>query len=132
MTILLTQLREGNQEASNKLIPLIYRELRRRASTCIASGPVILSGHRTGSRGLPRLSADKGRGRTALTFRHCRTHAGGSVGLCPVSHAASGGDGVQKVEIDDELLIANDKLENVIAMDGCWNGWHRLIHGRAA
>ena len=28
-----------------------------------------------------------------------------------------GGDGAQKVEIDDELLITNDKLENVIAMD---------------
>jgi hypothetical protein len=44
VTLLLTELREGNQDAANRLMPLIYSELRRTAGpTCSASDPVTLS-----------------------------------------------------------------------------------------
>src|ERR1035441_8216474 len=33
VTLLLTELREGNQEAANRLMPLIYSELRRMAGS---------------------------------------------------------------------------------------------------
>src|ERR1039457_3153826 len=33
VTLLLTQLREGNREAANRLIPLVYNELRRMAGS---------------------------------------------------------------------------------------------------
>ena len=33
VTLLLNELREGNQEAANRLIPLIYSELRRMAGS---------------------------------------------------------------------------------------------------
>ena len=33
VTLLLTELREGNQDATNRLMPLIYNELRRMAGS---------------------------------------------------------------------------------------------------
>ena len=123
VTILLTQLREGNQEASNKLIPLIYRELRRMAGvymhrerpshTLQATALVheaylrLAGGQPTQWQNRAHFFAIAAHTMREVLLDYARSH-----------HAAKrGGDGAQKVEIDDELLITNDKLENVIAMD---------------
>ena len=123
VTMLLAQLREGNPDAANELIPLIYNELRRMAGACmqherpghtlqatalVNEAFVRLAGRQQGpwqNRAHFFAIAAHTMRRVLLDHARCR-HAG-----------KRGGRNARKVEIDEVLLISEDKLEDVIALD---------------
>jgi RNA polymerase sigma-70 factor (ECF subfamily) len=124
VTLLLTQVRDGNQEAANQLIPLIYKELRQMAGACMR-----------GERPSHTLQA------TALVNEaYMRLVGGGNpvewqnrahffaiaahtmrevlMDYARRSRAANrGGGDNQRVELDEGFSVASGKLEEVIAID---------------
>ena len=123
VTLLLAQLREGNREAANDLIPLIYNELRRmagsymqherpghtlQATALVHEAYVRLAGEQQGPwQNRAHFFAIAAHTMRQVLLDHARRrHAG-----------KRGGNNARKVEIDEVLLIAEDKLEDVIAID---------------
>jgi RNA polymerase sigma factor (TIGR02999 family) len=124
VTLLLTELREGNQEAANQLMPLIYSELRKMAGSYMQRER---PGHTLQATALVnevymRLAG----GATApwqnrAHFFGIAAHAMREVLLDYArSHVAGkrGGKDAQKVDLDAEQLRGiSPKIENVIAID---------------
>jgi len=123
VTRLLGQLRAGKQEAGNQLVPLIYDELRRIASaqmrrerpghTLQATAVVHEAYMRlAGEQGIPWQNRAHFFAIAAQTMRRVlldyarQRHAG-----------KRGGEGARKVTIDAELLIGDDRIEEVVALD---------------
>jgi RNA polymerase sigma factor (TIGR02999 family) len=123
ITALLAQVREGNREAADLLIPQIYSELRRIAGA-------LMQGERPGH----TLQA------TALVHEAYLRMVGGGAANCQNRahffaiaahtmrqvlldyarrrHAEKrGGSDAGKVDLDTGLLISEDKLEDVLAID---------------
>jgi RNA polymerase sigma-70 factor (ECF subfamily) len=123
VTLLLTELREGNQEAANRLMPLIYRELRRMAGaymqrerpghTLQATALVNEVYMRlTGGESAPWQNRAHFFGVAAHAMRevlldYARRHIAGK----------RGGKDAHKVEIDVDLRGVSPKIENVIVID---------------
>lgn len=123
VTLLLGQLRAGNQEVAGQLVPLIYAELRRiagaqmgreRPGHTLQATAVVHEAYMrlAGEQDIPWQNrahffaiAAKTMRRVLLDYARQR-HAG-----------KRGGEGARKVEIDAELLIGDDRLEDVIALD---------------
>ncbi|MGA7411990.1 MAG: sigma-70 family RNA polymerase sigma factor [Bryobacteraceae bacterium] len=123
VTRLLAQLRGGNQDAANQLVPLIYKELRRMARSYMRQER---PGHTLQATALVheaymRLAAgDQGPWQNRAHFFAHAAHAMRQVLMdCARRRHADkrGGGEARKVQIDAELLIAADKLEDVIAID---------------
>ena len=123
VTLLLNELREGNQEAANRLIPLIYSELRRMAGSYMLRER---AGHTlqatalvnevylrlTGGETVPWQNRAHFLGTAAHAMRevlldYARRHIAGK----------RGGKDAQKVQINVELRGASSKIENVIEID---------------
>jgi RNA polymerase sigma factor (TIGR02999 family) len=123
VTRLLGQLRAGNQDVADQLVPLIYDELRRiagaqmrreRAGHTLQATAVVHEAYMrlAGEQEIQWQNRAHFFGIAARTMRrvlldYARQH-----------HAVRrGGEGARKVDIDAELLIADDRLEDVVALD---------------
>jgi len=123
VTLLLGQLRAGKQDVAEQLAPLIYDELRRIASaqmrrerpdhTLQATAVVHEAYMRlAGEQEVPWQNRAHFFAIAAQTMRRVlldyarQRHAG-----------KRGGEGARKVDIDAELLVGDDRLEDVIALD---------------
>src|ERR1022692_3937918 len=123
VTFLLTQLRQGSQEAANRLVPLIYSELRRMAGafmrgerpghTLQATALVneaymrIVGEHPVEWQNRPHFFAIAAHTMREVLLDYARR----------ARAAKRGGNDAQRVELDEESSIARDKLEEVIAID---------------
>ena len=123
VTRLLGQLRAGNQDVADQLIPLIYDELRRiagaqmgrerrghtlQATAIVNEAYMRLAGEQEiewQSRAHFFAIAAKTMRRVLLEY--ARRHRAGK----------RGGERARKVEMGAELLIADDRLEDVVAID---------------
>ena len=123
VTLLLTQIREGNREAANRLIPLVYNELRRMAGSYMQRER---AGHTLQATALVNEVYLRLAGGKPLPWQN-RAHffaiAAHSMREVLLDYARRhhagkrGGKDAQKVEIDAEVLGASPKIENVIAID---------------
>ncbi|SPF55587.1 RNA polymerase, sigma-24 subunit, ECF subfamily [Candidatus Sulfopaludibacter sp. SbA4] len=123
VTLLLTELREGNQEAANRLMPLIYGELRRmagsymqreRASHTLQATALVNEVYMRLAGGEPAPWQNRAH------FFAIAAHAMREVLLDYARRRTAGkrgGKDAQKVEIDAEFLSVSPKIENVIAID---------------
>ena len=123
VTLLLTQVRDGNQEAANQLIPLIYKELRQMAGafmrgerpghTLQATALVneaymrMVGGHPVEWQNRPHFFAIAAHTMREVLLDYARR----------ARAAKRGGNDAQRVELHEECSIAPDKLEEVIAID---------------
>ena len=123
VTLWLTELREGNQEAANQLMPLIYSELRRMAGSymqrerpghTLQATALVNEVYMRLSGGEPvpwqnraHFFAIAAHGMREVLLDYARRHSAGK----------RGGKDALKVEIDAEVLGVSPKIENVIAID---------------
>jgi RNA polymerase sigma-70 factor (ECF subfamily) len=135
VTLLLAQLREGDpsarHDAANRLLPLIYNELRRMAG---AQMQRERPGHTLQATALVHEAYLRLAGEQPGDWQN-RAHffalAANAMRKVLVDHARRryaakrGGAHAQKVEIDAELMISDDRLEDVIAID---EALHRLAN----
>ena len=138
VTLLLSELREGNQDAANRLMPLIYSELRRMAGSYMQRER---PGHTLQATALVNEVYLRLAGGGAVPWQNrahffgIAAHAMRQVLLDYArSHVAAkrGGKDAQKVDIDVELRGVSPKLENVIAIDEALNACKRSTPGKAA
>lgn len=124
VTLLLTELREGNQEAANRLMPLIYGELRRMAGSYMQRER---SGHTLQATALVNEVYMRLAGGETVPWQN-RAHFFGIAAramrevLLDYSRRRNagkrGGKDAQQVDIDAEHLgSAPPKIENVIAIN---------------
>jgi RNA polymerase sigma factor (TIGR02999 family) len=123
VTLLLGQLREGNREAADQLIPLVYNELRRMAAACMQrerAGHTLQATALVHEAYMRLAGAQQGPWQNRAHFFAIAAHAMRQVLMDHARrrHADKrGGANARKVEIDAELFIDENKLEDVIAMD---------------
>jgi len=123
VTLLLGQLRAGKQDVAGQLVPLIYEELRRiagaqmrreRPGHTLQATAVVHEAYMrlAGEQDVPWQNRAHFFAIAAKTMRQVlldyarQRHAG-----------KRGGEGVQKVEIDVELLIGANRIEDIVALD---------------
>ena len=127
VTLLLAEIREGNQESANRLMPLIYGELRRmagahmqreRAAHTLQATALVNEAYMRLAGGEPVSWQNRAHflGVAAHAMRevlldYARRHSAGK----------RGGKDARKVDIDVELRGASSKIENVIAIDEALN-----------
>ena len=123
VTILLAQVREGNREAANRLLPLIYSELRRMAGGLMQGerpGHTLQATALVHEAYLRMIGSQPSDWQNRAHFFAIAAHTMRQVLLdyARRRHAEKrGGLGARKVDIDAGLLIAEDKLEDVLALD---------------
>ena len=123
VTLLLTQLREGNQEAANELVPLVYGELRRMAAAYMQRerpGRTMQATELVHEAYMRLVGGESPPWQNRAHFFAIAAHTMRQVLLdyARRRHAAKrGGSNARKVDIDAELLIAGNTLDNVIAID---------------
>jgi len=123
VTVLLTEFREGNQAAANRLMPLIYAELRRMAA-------VHLQRERAGHTLQPTALVNEvymrlvgGQATPWQNRAHFFGIAARAMREVLVDYARRriagkrGGKDVERVEIDVEAQGVSPKIENVIAIN---------------
>jgi len=123
VTMLLAQLRAGEQDAAAQLIPLVYDELRRiadaqmrreRAGHTLQPTAVV---HEAYMR-LVGGSEVEWQNRAHFMGFAARTMRQVLLDYARQRHAGKrGGEGAQKIEIDAERLVSDDRLEEVLALD---------------
>jgi RNA polymerase sigma-70 factor (ECF subfamily) len=121
VTRLLAELGKGHQNAADQLIPLVYAELRRlagsymngerpghtlQATALVNEAYLRLVGAEPAQNRAHFLAIAAHTMRQVLTDHARRRHAG-----------KRGGADARKVDVDAALLITEDKLEDVIAID---------------
>jgi RNA polymerase sigma factor (TIGR02999 family) len=122
VTLLLTELREGNQEAANRLMPLIYSELRRMAGSYMQRerpGHTLQATALVNEVYMRLVGGEPVPWQNRAHFFAIAAHAmrGVLLDYARRRHAGKrGGMDAQKVEID-ELRGVSPKIENVIAID---------------
>ena len=123
VTLLLNELREGNQEAVNRLIPLIYSELRRMAGSYMLrerAGHTLQATALVNEVYLRLTAGETVPWQNRAHFLGIAAHAMREVLLDYARrHIAGkrGGKDAQKVQINVELRGASSKIENMIAID---------------
>ena len=123
VTLLLDQLSKGNREAINELVPLVYGELRRIAGAYMRREQ---AGHTLQATGLVNeayLRLVAGSGGNWQNRAHFFGIAANTMRQILLDHARKkhaekrGGEEARRVDIDMALLVAEDSLEDVIAVD---------------
>ena len=123
VTLLLTQVRDGNQEAANQLIPLIYEELRQMAGAFMRGerpGDTLQATALVNEAYMRMVGGHPVEWQNRAHFFAIAAHTMREVLLdyARRSRAAKrGGGNVRKVELDEEFSVGPDKLEEVIAID---------------
>ena len=123
VTLLLAQRRDGNQDAANQLIPLVYAELRRMAGAYMQRerpGQTLQATALVHEAYMRLVDGQQGPWQNRAHFFAIAAHTMREI---LVDHARRrhadkrGGASTRKVAIDADLLIAPDRLEDVIAID---------------
>ena len=124
VTRLLRQLGSGDQRAADQLTPMIYNELRRLASACMRRER---PGHTLQATALVHEAYLRLLGQREVQW-HDRAHffavAATLMRRVLLDHArkrhtAKRGSAPQQAILDDSLLISEEHLEDVLAMDEC-------------
>jgi RNA polymerase sigma-70 factor (ECF subfamily) len=123
VTLLLAQLREGNQQAADQLVPLVYDELRRIAGAYIGRERL---GHTLQATALVHEAYMRLAGGQPVDWQN-RAHfyaiAANTMRQVLLDYARRrhagkrGGADARKVDLDAELLIGSDTLDDVIVID---------------
>ncbi|MEP6716337.1 MAG: sigma-70 family RNA polymerase sigma factor [Terriglobia bacterium] len=123
VTQLLGQLRAGNHEVANQLIPLIYDQLRRiagaqmgreRPGHTLQATAVVHEAYMrlAGEQDVPWQNRAHFFAIAAKTMRRVL------LDYARQRHAEKrGGEGAHKVELDAEILVGDDRIEDVVAID---------------
>ena len=132
VTLLLDQLREGNQEVVNRLMPLVYGELHRMAAAQMRREKV---GHTLQATALVNEAYMRLAGEAEGKWQN-RAHffgiAANSMRQVLRDHARMrhagkrGGSQAQKVNLDAELLVGEESLEEVLVVDELLGRLERL------
>jgi RNA polymerase sigma-70 factor, ECF subfamily len=123
VTLLLTELRDGNQQAANRLMPLIYNELRKMAGSYMQrerSGHTLQATALVNEVYMRLAGGETAPWQNRAHFFAIAAHAMREVLLDYARrHNAGkrGGKDARKVTIDNELRGVSPKIENVIAID---------------
>jgi RNA polymerase sigma factor (TIGR02999 family) len=123
VTLLLAQLREGNQDAANQLIPLIYAELRRMAGAYMQRerpGQTLQATALVHEAYMRLVDGEQGPWQNRAHFFAIAAHTMRQVLVDQARRRQAGkrgGASARKVAIDVDLLLAPDRLEDVIAID---------------
>jgi RNA polymerase sigma-70 factor (ECF subfamily) len=123
VTLLLAQLREGNQEAANELVPLVYGELRRMAAVYMQRerpGRTLQATELVHEAYMRLVGGESPEWQNRAHFFAIAAHTMRQVLLdyARRRHAVKrGGVNAQKVDIESGLLIAENTLDDVIAID---------------
>ncbi|MGD1093161.1 MAG: sigma-70 family RNA polymerase sigma factor [Bryobacteraceae bacterium] len=123
VTLLLAQLREGNQDAANQLAPLVYQELRRvagaymqreRPDHTLQSTALVHEAY------MRLTGGESGQWQNRAHFFAIAAHTMRQI-LVDYARRRSagkrGGAGARKIDIDEAALISGDTLENAVAID---------------
>ncbi len=123
VTRLLAQIRAGNHEVAGELIPLVYEELRRIAGKQMGSER---SGHTLQATALVHEAYLRLAGGEQVEWQN-RAHffaiAAITMRRVLMDYARKrtagkrGGDAARKVDLDAELIVGDDRLEEVVALD---------------
>lgn len=123
VTLLLARVREGNPEAAEQLVPLIYHELHRIAAAYMRRER---SGHTLQATGLVHEAYMRLVGPQEVQWQN-RAHffatAARTMRQVLVDYSRRrragkrGGSDARKVDFDDQLCITPDHLEEVLALD---------------
>jgi len=123
VTRLLVQLRAGNQGVADQLVPLIYAELRRIAGSQMARER---SGHTLQATAVVHEAYMRLAGEQDIEWQN-RAHffaiAAKTMRRVLLEYARQrragkrGGEAARKVDLDAELLIGDDRIEDVVALD---------------
>jgi RNA polymerase sigma factor (TIGR02999 family) len=123
VTRLLRQLRAGQPDAAGELVPLIYAELRRIAGAQMARER---PGHTLQATAVVHEAYLRLAGEQNVEWQN-RAHffaiAARTMRRVLLDYARQrragrrGGDGARKVDFDSELLIGDDRLEEVVVLD---------------
>ncbi len=123
VTQLLRQLRAGQPDAADQLVPLIYRELRRIAGAQMARER---PGHTLQATAVVHEAYMRLAGEQDIEWQNrahffgiaARTMRRVLLDYARQRHAGKrGGSGAGRVDLDTELLIGDDRLEDVVALD---------------
>jgi RNA polymerase sigma factor (TIGR02999 family) len=123
VTLLLARLRDGNRDAGDQLIPLIYAELRRMAGAYMRRERPGQTLQATALVHEAYMRLVDGQQEPWQNRAHFFAIAAHSMRQVLVDHARRrhadkrGGASARKVAFDVDLLIAPDRLEDVIAID---------------
>jgi RNA polymerase sigma-70 factor (ECF subfamily) len=123
VTLLLTQVRDGNQEAANQLIPMIYRELRQMAGAFMRGerpGHTLQATALVNEAYMRMVGGRPVEWQNRAHFFAIAAHTMREVLLDyarRVRAGKRGGSDAQRVELDEQFAIAPDKLDDVIAID---------------
>lgn len=123
VTQLLRQLRAGQPDAADQLVPLIYRELRHIAGAQMARERPghTLQATAVVHEAYMRLAGEQDiewQSRAHFFGIAARTMRRVLLDYARQRHAGKrGGLGAGKVDLDAELLIGDDRLEDVVALD---------------
>jgi RNA polymerase sigma-70 factor (ECF subfamily) len=123
VTLLLAQLREGNQEAANELVPLVYTELRRMAAAYMQRerpGRTLQATELVHEAYMRLVGGEAPQWQNRAHFFAIAAHTMRQVLLDYARRrhpAKRGGANACKVDIDSQLLISENTLDNVLAID---------------
>jgi RNA polymerase sigma factor (TIGR02999 family) len=123
VTQLLSELRDGNQEAANQLVPLVYGELRRMAGAYLQRerpGHTLQATALVNEAYIRLVGGEPTRSQNRAHFFAIAAHTMRQVLVeyARRRHAGKrGGIDARKVDVDAELFIGKDNLENVIVID---------------
>ena len=123
VTLLLARLRDGNRDAGDQLIPLIYAELRRMAGAYMRRERPGQTLQATALVHEAYMRLVDGQQEPWQNRAHFFAIAAHSMRQVLVDHARRrhagkrGGASARKVAFDVDLLIAPDRLEDVLAID---------------
>lgn len=123
VTVLLAQLRAGKKDVADQLVPLVYNELRRIAGAQIRRER---PGHTLQATAVVHEAYMRLSGEREIEW-HNRAHFFGIAGrimrqvlldYARQRHAGKrGGEAAKKVDLDAELMIDDERLEDIVAMD---------------
>jgi RNA polymerase sigma-70 factor, ECF subfamily len=131
VTRLLVELREGHQEAADQLVLLVYGELRRLAASYMQRerpGHTLQATALVNEAYMRLVGGEPGQWENRAHFFAIAAHTMRQVltDHARRRHAGKrGGADARRVDVDIALLIAEDKLEDVIAIDEVLE---RLVH----
>lgn len=127
VTQLLRQLRDGQPQAASELFPLIYGELRRIANVQMSRER---RGHTLQATAIVHEAYMRMAGGQQVDWQdraHFFAFAARTMRQVLLDYARQrragkrGGEAAHKVDLDSELLVGDDRLEDVIALDDLLN-----------
>jgi RNA polymerase sigma factor (TIGR02999 family) len=121
VTRLLAQLREGNQEAADRLVPLVYNELRRMAGAYMQRerpGHTLQATALVHEAYVRLVEQEPPQNRAHFFAIAAHTMRQVLLDYARRRHADKrGGTDARRVDLDGELFVAAESLEDVLAID---------------